>query len=73
VPLDEGRAQVRKLLERVAGAPLDLLCDQLLTEMLGEGVEDDVAVLAVRAHPVGAERPLEAGPEVLPPVLTHPA
>jgi len=27
----------------------------------------------VRAHPVGAERPFEAGPEVLPPALSHPA
>ena len=73
VPLDEGRAQVRTLLERSAGAPLDVLCDQLLAEMLGEGAEDDVAVLAVRAHPVGAERPFEAGPVVLPPALSHPA
>ena len=32
--------------------------------MLGDGVEDDVAVLAVRAHPVDAARPAEAGPEV---------
>jgi len=33
--------------------------------MLGNGVEDDVAVLAVRAHPVDAARPPEAGPELL--------
>jgi serine phosphatase RsbU (regulator of sigma subunit) len=52
VPLDEGRAQVRDLLMRSAGLPLDQLCDVLLAEMLGEGVEDDVAVLAVRAHPI---------------------
>jgi hypothetical protein len=35
--------------------------------MLGGGVEDDVAVLAVRAHPVDAERAPEAGPELLRP------
>ena len=49
--------------------PLDALCDRLLAELLGEGVEDDVAVLAVRAHPVDADRPAEAGPEILPPAV----
>jgi serine phosphatase RsbU (regulator of sigma subunit) len=58
VPLDEGRAQVRELLRRSAGLPLNALCDLLLAEMLGEGAEDDVAVLAVRAHPVTADLPL---------------
>jgi serine phosphatase RsbU (regulator of sigma subunit) len=69
VPLDEGRAQVRALLESSAGLSLEELCDRLLTRLVGEGAEDDVAVLAVRAHPLDAERPVEAGPEVLPPVL----
>ena len=54
---------------RSAGLPLDALCDRLLAEMLGDGVEDDVAVLAVRAHPVDADRPAEAGPELLPPAV----
>ncbi|PRY40255.1 serine phosphatase RsbU (regulator of sigma subunit) [Geodermatophilus tzadiensis] len=67
VPLDDGRAQVRGLLAGAADRPLQQLCDDLLEQMLGEGVEDDVAVLAVRAHPVHGERPGEAGPEVLPP------
>jgi serine phosphatase RsbU (regulator of sigma subunit) len=73
VPLDEGRAQVRQIVRSSADIPLDALCDRLLDEMLGDGVEDDVAVLAVRAHPVRAARPMEAGPEVLPPLLPHPA
>ena len=34
-----------------------------------DGVEDDVAVLAVRAHPVDGERPPGAGPEILPPAV----
>lgn len=72
VPLDEGRERVREVLGRSAGLTLDQLCDRLLTELLGEDVEDDVAVLAVRAHPVHAERPVEAGPEILPPVVPHP-
>ena len=65
VPLDDGRAQVRDILRGSVDVPLDALCDRLLTEMLGDGVEDDVAVLAVRAHPVDAARPLEAAPELL--------
>jgi serine phosphatase RsbU (regulator of sigma subunit) len=73
VPLDEGRAQVREIVQRSADLPLALLCDRLLEELLGDGVEDDVAVLAVRAHPVDAERPVEAGPELLPAALPHPA
>ncbi|TYP88135.1 SpoIIE family protein phosphatase [Blastococcus xanthinilyticus] len=67
LPLDEGRAKVRAVLAASAGLSLTELCDRLLAEMLGDGAEDDVAVLAVRAHPMNRPRPLEAGPEVLPP------
>ncbi len=73
VPLDEGRAQVRAILEASVGLRLNALCDRLLDELLGEGVEDDVAVLAVRAHPVHADRPPEAGPERLPQVFVQTA
>ena len=69
VPLDDGRAQVREILARSADLPLEDLCDRLLAEMLGNGVEDDVAVLAVRAHPVHEDRPAEAGPETLSPAV----
>jgi hypothetical protein len=71
VSLDEGRAQVRAIVQRCGDLPLPLLCDRLLEELLGDGVEDDVAVLAVRAHPIHAERPTEAGPELLPAALSH--
>ncbi|WP_176523056.1 SpoIIE family protein phosphatase [Blastococcus aggregatus] len=70
--LDEGRDLLRELVARSAGLPLDELCDRLLTEMLGPDVEDDVAVLAVRVHPLGVERPAEAGPELLPAGLPTP-
>ncbi|WP_139228964.1 PP2C family protein-serine/threonine phosphatase [Blastococcus tunisiensis] len=73
VLLDEGRDRLRAAVGDAAGLPLDRLCDRVLGEMLGDGVEDDVAVLAVRAHPVHADRPAEAGPEILPPVVPHPA
>ncbi|MBW8768021.1 MAG: serine/threonine-protein phosphatase, partial [Geodermatophilales bacterium] len=72
VPLDEGRAQVTAILSRSAQLPLNQLCDRLLVEMLGDDVEDDVAVLAVRAHPVHVARPTEAGPEVRPAALRGP-
>jgi serine phosphatase RsbU (regulator of sigma subunit) len=66
-PLDEGRRRVAEALSRRAAAPLAQLCDGLLAELTGDGVEDDVAVLAVRAHPEAGPRPPEAGPELLPP------
>jgi serine phosphatase RsbU (regulator of sigma subunit) len=69
IPLDEGRGRVRDLLMTCADLPLEALCDRLLDELVEQGAEDDVAVLAVRAHPVDAERPVEAGPEILPPAL----
>jgi serine phosphatase RsbU (regulator of sigma subunit) len=67
-PLDEGRERVRQVLSRSAGLPLEELCDRLL-DLVEQGAEDDVAVLAVRAHPVDSPRPLEAGPELVPPAV----
>ncbi|MGY2127931.1 SpoIIE family protein phosphatase [Blastococcus sp. SYSU DS0617] len=67
--LDEGRDLLRDLVAGAAGLPLDALCNRLLAGMLGPDVEDDVALLAVRMHPVGAERPVAAGPTVLPAAL----
>jgi serine phosphatase RsbU (regulator of sigma subunit) len=67
--LDEGRDLLRDLVARSAGLPLDVLCNRLLTGMLGPDVEDDVAVLAVRVHPLGAARPAGAGAEAVPPAL----
>ena len=46
--LDDGRARVRRALSDLAGRPLEELCDELLARMLVDGVEDDVALLAVR-------------------------
>jgi serine phosphatase RsbU (regulator of sigma subunit) len=69
--LDEGRERVREVLSAAAGLSLESLCDRLLTDLLGDGVEDDVAVLAVRAHPLDGGRPAEAGPEIVPPAVPH--
>jgi serine phosphatase RsbU (regulator of sigma subunit) len=67
--LDAGRDRLRALVGTMAGQPLEELCDGLLGELLAEGAEDDVAVLAVRAHPEDAQRPAEAGPIRVPAAL----
>ena len=53
--------------EDLAAEPLEQLCDGLLAVLLADGAEDDVALLAVRAHPVDADRPAVAGPRAVPP------
>lgn len=65
--LSEGLAWLRRTVERLArgGAGVEELLDGLLAEV-GPDVEDDVALLAVRAHPRDRPRPPEAGPEVGP-------
>jgi serine phosphatase RsbU (regulator of sigma subunit) len=63
--LDEGLEWLRATAASHADLPLEQLCDALLAELLG-GLEDDVALLAIRAHPQDRPRPPEAGPEKLP-------
>ena len=60
--LDAGRERLRAVAGRLAGEPLEFLCDGVLAELLADGAEDDVALLAVRAHPVDAELPPDAVP-----------
>jgi hypothetical protein len=60
--LDQGLARLRRTLAAVADLPLDEACDTLLARMLPDGHPDDVALLAVRAHPEDRPRPPEAGP-----------
>jgi serine phosphatase RsbU (regulator of sigma subunit) len=64
--LDEGRERLRAAVHHLAGEPLEDLCDGLLAALLAEGAEDDVALLAVRAHPVDGDRPADAGPRSVP-------
>jgi serine phosphatase RsbU (regulator of sigma subunit) len=70
VPLDEGRDQVRSLLARSVGRSLENTCDRILQAMVGDGAEDDVAILAVRAHPVDVHCPEEGA--LLAPQLVEP-
>jgi serine phosphatase RsbU (regulator of sigma subunit) len=60
--LDAGRERLRLALTRLAGTPLEELCDRLLAELLAEGAEDDVALLAVHVQPLGSPRPVVPGP-----------
>jgi serine phosphatase RsbU (regulator of sigma subunit) len=64
--LDIGRERLRLAVAELAAEPLEQLCDGLLAALLADGAEDDVALLAVRAHPVGADRPPMAGPRSTP-------
>jgi serine phosphatase RsbU (regulator of sigma subunit) len=63
--LDDGTAWLVGAVARWAHLPLEELCDRLLGELAG-AVEDDVALLAVRAHPEDRPRPPEAGEVRLP-------
>ncbi|MEJ5912968.1 PP2C family protein-serine/threonine phosphatase [Pseudokineococcus sp. 1T1Z-3] len=65
--LSEGLEWLRASVERLAagGRPLAGVIDTLLAEV-GAQVDDDVVVLAVRAHPEDRPRPPEAGPEIGP-------
>ncbi len=60
-PLQEGLAWLAATVGELAHLPVDELCDALLA-LVGDRVEDDVALLALRAYPEDEPRPLEAGP-----------
>jgi serine phosphatase RsbU (regulator of sigma subunit) len=62
--LDEGFAWLEQAGRRLADRPLEEFCDALLDE-IGARRDDDVALLALRAHPEDRPRPAEAGPEAL--------
>ena len=58
---------LRALLEELDGLPLQELCDELLARLVPQRADDDVALVAVRAHRQDRPRPPEAGPEDVPP------
>jgi phosphoserine phosphatase RsbU/P len=49
--LDEGIERLCRELSRLAGLPLDELCDRLLERLVPGRADDDIAVLAVRVRP----------------------
>ena len=68
-PLQEGLEKLQDVLKDLAAddSDLDTLVDRLLQEMLPARPEDDVAVVAVRLHRQDRPRPVEAGPQRVPP------
>lgn len=46
--LDEGVAALRRQAARLAGADLDVLCDELISSAVGAASHDDLALIAVR-------------------------
>jgi len=65
--LDSGRERLRAVVAELADEPLEQLCDVLLATLLDDGAEDDVALLAVRSHPVDGDRPTTIAPRSVPP------
>ena len=67
MPLDEGTARLRAVLGELAAEPLGDLCDAVIERLQPAGLQDDVALVAIRLHPEDRPRPAPAGPERLPP------
>jgi PAS domain S-box-containing protein len=65
--LDEDMARLRETLCDLGDLPLEQLLDTLLARLVPTAGEDDVAIVAVRAHPEDRARPPEAGPNRVPP------
>ncbi|MGY1638417.1 SpoIIE family protein phosphatase [Geodermatophilus sp. SYSU D00742] len=72
VLLDDRRDQLRRLLAASREETLDELADRLLAEMVGEGTEDDVALLAVRLYAQDRPPPPVPGPVLVQPVARRP-
>ena len=72
--LEDGLEKLRTTLGELSTADLTLdeLCDELLRRMLPARSQDDVAITAVRLHPLERPRPPEAGPQVVPPGVPAP-
>jgi serine phosphatase RsbU (regulator of sigma subunit) len=69
LPLDEGIDRLRSALAELADEPLAVLCDEVIERLRPEGLQDDVALVAVRLHPEDRPRPSEAGPERVPELI----
>ncbi|TFV58497.1 UNVERIFIED_ORG: GAF domain-containing protein [Bacillus sp. AZ43] len=71
LPLDEGIERLRSAFAELADLPLDELCDEVIERLRPEGLQDDVALVAIRLHPEDRPRPPEAGPERIPEPLAR--
>jgi serine phosphatase RsbU (regulator of sigma subunit)/PAS domain-containing protein len=66
LPLDDGIARLKAALAELIERPLGELCDAVIERLRPEGLQDDVALVAIRLHPEDRPRPPEAGPEHVP-------
>ena len=57
-----GIARLTAALAELADRPLDELCDEVIERLRPEGLQDDVALVAVRLHPEDRPRPAGGGP-----------
>jgi serine phosphatase RsbU (regulator of sigma subunit) len=69
LPLDDGIARLRDALAELGDRPLQELCDEVIERLRPEGLQDDVALVAIRLHPQDCPRPASAGPERVPNVI----
>jgi len=65
--LDDGIARLRAAVAELADQPLAALSDGLIQRLRPDGLQDDVALVAIRLHRQDRPRPEEAGPQRIPP------
>ena len=51
LPLDDGIARLKTVLAELDPRPLAELCDEVIERLRPEGLQDDVALVAIRLHP----------------------
>jgi serine phosphatase RsbU (regulator of sigma subunit) len=53
LPLDEGIGRLGAALADLGDQPLEQLCDAVIERLRPEGLQDDIALVAIRLHPQG--------------------
>jgi PAS domain S-box-containing protein len=51
LPLDDGIARLRGALGELGSLPLERFCDAVIERLRPEGLQDDIALVAIRLHP----------------------
>ncbi|MGY1591988.1 SpoIIE family protein phosphatase [Geodermatophilus sp. SYSU D00708] len=51
LPLDDGIARLRGALAELGSLPLEQFCDAVIERLRPEGLQDDIALVAIRLHP----------------------
>ncbi|NAZ77244.1 SpoIIE family protein phosphatase [Kineococcus sp. T13] len=67
-----GILRLHETVAELSHLPLEQLCDGVLERLVPSGHDDDVALVAVRLHPLDRPRPPEAGPNRVPPTPPTP-